>query len=78
MSLEWYEKQIAIQMGQCAICKRVSPDSNTLCVDHDHMTGKVRGLLCVLCNHAMAAVDMFPEWASDAINYQKSFKDAQS
>jgi len=45
------------QSGNCAICGQPPSDSNTrthwngkLCVDHDHDTGKVRGLLCNDCN----------------------------
>lgn len=34
------------QGHRCAICKR----KKKLCVDHNHRTGKVRGLLCVDCN----------------------------
>lgn len=32
--------------GQCAICD----SKEHLCVDHDHKTGKIRGLLCRSCN----------------------------
>ena len=33
------------QGGHCALC-----DGPAVCVDHNHTTGKVRGLLCVPCN----------------------------
>lgn len=39
------------QENKCAICKQEF--SSTPCVDHDHKTGKVRGLLCQKCNKIM-------------------------
>ena len=45
-----YEALLSAQDGRCAICTRV-PRSRRLAVDHDHNTGKVRGLLCYTCNH---------------------------
>lgn len=41
------ERMICDQNSQCAICKKTSNDLN---VDHDHKTGKVRGMLCGGCN----------------------------
>ena len=52
---EDYDRMYKEQKGVCAICKkpetRQSKGKTTLlCVDHDHETGKVRGLLCHRCN----------------------------
>lgn len=49
MTLEDWENLYDAQKGCCAICKR-NPDKKRLSVDHDHATGKIRGLLCRSCN----------------------------
>lgn len=53
-----YAAMLDAQGGVCAICSQ--PETMTykgnpksLCVDHDHATGKVRGLLCAACNFAL-------------------------
>lgn len=45
-----YETLLELQGGKCAIC-RAKPKSKRLAVDHDHKSGRVRGLLCSRCNH---------------------------
>lgn len=40
------------QNNKCAICNLES-ENRKLCTDHDHVTGKVRGLLCHKCNFAL-------------------------
>jgi dCMP deaminase len=50
---EKYEAMFKAQGGVCAICKQPPPPGKRLAVDHDHKTGKVRGLLCILCNSTL-------------------------
>jgi len=54
ISLQDFNSMIENQNGQCGICARkFSTKNNTLgypCVDHDHLTKKVRGILCRGCN----------------------------
>ncbi len=50
-----YARLLQDQLGVCAICRRSETRKHgaeicPLAVDHDHETGKVRGLLCHKCN----------------------------
>lgn len=38
------------QDGRCAICREEPAEDQFLHIDHDHETGRVRGLLCPPCN----------------------------
>jgi hypothetical protein len=51
ISLEKYNKIFTEQEGKCAICGTHQNElKRKLAVDHNHKTGKVRGLLCYKCN----------------------------
>jgi len=50
---EDYDALLEKQNGVCAICKQVCVSGRRLAVDHDHITGKVRGLLCCKCNRGL-------------------------
>lgn len=50
ITVETYFEMYANQLGACKICGRVEEQLN---VDHCHVTGKVRGLLCTRCNHGI-------------------------
>lgn len=50
MTLEDYNKLLKQQGGICAICNAYPTRLTRLQVDHDHITGRVRGLLCLSCN----------------------------
>ena len=49
---EQYAAMLKAQGGGSAICGN-PPKTRRLHVDHDHKTGKVRGLLCFRCNRAL-------------------------
>ncbi len=47
-----YRIMLAAQNGHCALCPN-EPKSRRLHVDHEHRTGRVRGLLCHSCNRRL-------------------------
>lgn len=59
LTLEEYDRLFEQQNGVCAICgqpeSRKMPNGGTyrLNIDHNHQTGKVRGILCAACNLAL-------------------------
>lgn len=53
LSPEDYQQLFDSQEGGCALCHRLVK----LCVDHDHETGRVRGLLCNECNFAIGVYE---------------------
>jgi hypothetical protein len=64
-----YEAYLAMNHGieRCAICDR-PPGSRRLDRDHDHITGRPRGLLCARCNRALPSW-MTPKWLRKATYY---------
>jgi hypothetical protein len=63
---EQFQTMLEQQDWECAICTRllVSP-----VVDHDHSSGKVRGLLCRKCNVAIGLLDDNPGLLMTAAEY---------
>lgn len=65
-----YEALLKSQNGVCAICKRNVPHKgDSMCVDHDHSTGAVRGILCSNCNRAIGLLEDNVAFLQSAINY---------
>lgn len=61
-TLEDYNRLFEQQQGKCIICGRHQVLlKRILNVDHDHNTGKVRGLLCIRCNVRMGWYDTYRE-----------------
>src|SRR5262249_11798400 len=54
-----YMQLVQAQGGEfCAICKKLPSEvMGIICIDHDHKTGLIRGLLCNSCNSKLAAVE---------------------
>lgn len=53
-----FEKLLEIQQNRCAICHKLmenlySEKRRLLYIDHDHITGQIRGLLCNSCNQGL-------------------------
>lgn len=71
-----FDQLMADQDGKCAICRQTCPRQMELSVDHDHATGKVRGLLCQNCNAALGMFKDDPALLSRAIDYLKAASDA--
>jgi len=68
-----YEELLDIQNGVCAICEQPENTNykRSLSIDHDHITGKFRGLLCHMCNTGLGKFFDNPELLIAATNYLK-------
>lgn len=64
LTQEHYDALLLAQNGRCAICRKPETRNGSsgklapLSVDHDHVTGKVRGLLCGSCNYALGTFEV--------------------
>lgn len=66
ITLQQYNVMFNLQEGRCKCCLRHQRElPKTLSVDHCHLTGKVRGLLCSKCNSTLG-------FANDDINILQS------
>jgi DNA mismatch repair ATPase MutS len=60
------------QRGKCKICnKPLHYDKRSTHIDHCHTSGKVRGLLCHLCNPMLGMAQDKIETLQSAIRYLK-------
>jgi len=62
ITLDDYDEMLFEQGGKCVICG-ISENylKRNLDVDHDHKTGKVRGLLCIKCNTTLGWYESFKD-----------------
>ena len=65
-------KKIKAEIKECVICG----DTGNLVVDHDHLTGKVRGMLCNHCNRGLGHFRDSPMLLEFAAQYLYASADA--
>ncbi len=76
MTVNEYNSLKQKQHGMCAICGSSSSKKNfyhRLHVDHDHKTGKIRGLLCGNCNTALGKFQDNSKLLTKAIEYIREY-----
>lgn len=76
LTIEEYQAMLEMQGNGCAICgvretgvSEKGKRQRSLSVDHDHKTGKVRGILCHRCNFAIGQLQDNPELLLKAAEY---------
>ena len=74
ITLRRYEELLREQGGVCKLCGKPewviqSGKLRLLSVDHDHLTGEVRGLLCSNCNRALGLLNEDTDLLKRAIEY---------
>ena len=57
MTWELYQQMLSDQESVCAICQKPDASGRRLAVDHNHETGKIRGLLCLSCNQFIGKLE---------------------
>ena len=70
-----YDRMLEAQDGRCAICGK-QPRTKRLSVDHDHNTGRVRGLLCQPCNRGLRSFEFDFIPAQQVAYYVQAIADA--
>lgn len=71
ITFEDYTRMLVEQDYKCKICKNPNTSTKrTLAVDHDHITGEIRGLLCYGCNRALHTLES-ETLLTEALKYLK-------
>lgn len=66
ITVERYNELLTAQDGRCAVCRKSETALRngvvkSLAIDHDHITGRIRGLLCARCNTALGLLADNPD-----------------
>ena len=74
ITLDEYNELLQKQNYECLICgAKNSTNGHRLAVDHSHVTGKVRALLCKACNVAIGNLQDNPEFCEKAAAYLRAY-----
>ena len=69
LSLEDFDRLLTEQDGKCAICGTSDWGTRNPFIDHDHISGRVRGLLCHRCNTGIGMLGDDIEVVRRALRY---------
>ena len=72
LTIEQFQEMKIAQDNKCAICK--STPNKELVVDHDHLSGEVRQLLCYKCNTGLGLFNENPDLLIEVIKYIERHK----
>ena len=75
---ELYNKLYEVQHGCCAICEEPEEKFSWLCIDHDHSTGQIRGLLCPNCNRGIGLLQDSMSLLYKAAKYLEGTKNEEA
>lgn len=73
LTLEDYDQMFEQQNGVCAVCGGLATGGKRLVVDHCHITGKIRGLLCGNCNIGIGNMQDNVDILAQAIIYLNKY-----
>lgn len=71
ITVEVFDKILESQGGKCAICRGINKADKQMHLDHDHSTGKIRGVLCQRCNHGLGHFRDNIQYLENAAKYLK-------
>jgi hypothetical protein len=71
LTLDQFEGMVKEHNGVCGCCGKPPREKTSLCVDHDHKSGKIRGLLCSGCNRSIGQLGDTIEGVERTLNYLK-------
>lgn len=77
LTVEDFDRLLAEQGGRCRVCRTDTPGGARgpgWCVDHDHVTGQVRGVLCGNCNSGIGMLQDDPEIIAAALRYVREHR----
>lgn len=74
MTIDGYDRLLFLQNGVCAMCGKaeralLNGIIKRLAVDHNHETGKIRGLLCNHCHSLITRIENNPSFYERATKY---------
>lgn len=73
LTLEAWNAMLESQNGCCAICKEKPNGNQPFNVDHNHVTDKVRAILCTPCNTAIGKMKDSPVRLRAAADYLERY-----